>query len=69
MSKIKKILKSTIKFAVAIVLVMVGVLVICGLPLGDIKDSLKQKLEKIQWKMFFNKTETFFKQDKNNVII
>ena len=47
MSKIKKILKSTIKFAVAIVLVMVGVLVICGLPLGDIKDSLKQKLEKI----------------------
>ena len=45
MNKIKKIFKSTVKFALVIVLVMVGVLVVCGLPLGDIKDSLNQKLK------------------------
>ena len=47
MNKIKKILKRTIKFAIVVSLILVGVLVICGLPLGDIKDSLKQKLKNI----------------------
>ena len=47
MNKIKKILKKTIKFAIVVSLILVGVLVICGLPLGDIKDSLKQKLKNI----------------------
>ena len=47
MNKIKKILKRTIKFAIIVSLILVGVLVICGLPLGDIKDSLEQKLKNI----------------------
>ena len=47
MNKIKKILKRTIKFAIVVSLILVGVLVICGLPLGDIKDSLEQKLKNI----------------------
>ena len=47
MNKIKKILKRTIKFAIVVSLILVGVLVICGLPLRDIKDSLEQKLKNI----------------------
>lgn len=47
MNKIKKILKRTIKFAIVVSFILVGVLVICGLPLGDIKDSLEQKLKNI----------------------
>ena len=45
MNKIKKILKGTIKFAVVICLILVAVLVVCGLPLDEIKKSLKNKLE------------------------
>ena len=41
----EKILKKTVKFAVVICLILVGVLVVCGLPLDEIKKSLKSKLE------------------------
>ena len=45
MNKIKKILKKTIRFTIVICFILVGVLVACGLPLEDIKQTLKQKLE------------------------
>lgn len=45
MEKVKKILKRTVKFAVVVCLISVAVLVVCGLPLKDIKKSLKSKLE------------------------
>ena len=45
MKKVKKILKRTVKFAVVVCLILVAGLVVCGLPLGDYKKSLKSKLE------------------------
>ena len=45
MDKIKKIFIGTIKLAVVVCLIIIGVLVICGLPLDEIKESLKNKLE------------------------
>ena len=48
MNKIKKMLRSTIKFAVVVCLMLLGVLIAFGLPLGKIKNSLKQKLKNIK---------------------
>ena len=45
MERVKKILKRTVKFAVVIGILLVAVLVVCGLPLENIKKSLKSKLE------------------------
>ena len=45
MKKINKVLKATVKFAVVVCLILVAVLVVCGLPLDEIKKSLKSKLE------------------------
>ena len=45
MEKAKRVLKRTVKFAIVVCFVLVVGLVICGLPLEDIKKSLKSKLE------------------------
>lgn len=45
MKKVKKILKRVVKLAVVVCFILVAGLVVCGLPLGDIKKSLKSKLE------------------------
>ena len=45
MKKIKKILKKTVTFAVMVCLLLVVGLMVCGLPLGDIKKSLQSKLK------------------------
>ena len=43
MEKVKKILKGTVKFAIVVCFILIAVLVVCGLPLGEIKKSLKNK--------------------------
>ena len=44
MEKAKIVLKRTVKFAIVVCFILVAGLVVCGLPLEDIKKSLKSKL-------------------------
>ena len=43
--KIKRLLKVTFKFAVIICTILVGILIVCGLPLEEIKEKLQKKFE------------------------
>lgn len=43
--KIKKFLKAIFKFIGIACMVIVGILIVCGLPLGEIKEKIQNKFE------------------------
>ena len=47
MKKAKKLLNRTVKFALAVCIILVTGLVICGIPLGNIKKLLKSKQKSV----------------------
>jgi len=42
--KIKRLLKATFKFVVIICTILVGILIVCGLPLEELKEKIQNKL-------------------------